>query len=168
MYFPSVDVSDLDVLDAVQLGGIRFQTGQWVHDMVSKGRLVNSFDGTVLIVWFSPSETIQKFNTRFTRIVRAYRVRPQIADQLYLFGDLEKSVPLFSSSQEIASFKKGNAKRKKLPLMEQHRIWQQKKPWMESHGYYFGGSNSYPSSGCRTEGFKGRRDLFRGLSSSQC
>ncbi len=111
MYYPSVDVSDFDMLDAIQFRYVQLQTGQWIHDLISKGRIVNSYDGTAIIVWFSPKETLQKYNERFCRIVAAYKELPQVDTQLPLFGDLSgKTSPYLPSNWKRSPLLKKNSR----------------------------------------------------------
>ncbi len=72
MYYPSVDLTQEGIQEAIDLATLKLQTGQWVHDLISKGRIINTTEG-VLIVWRSPGDTFKSYNERYNRLAGMFR-----------------------------------------------------------------------------------------------
>lgn len=72
MYYPSIDLNQDGMQAAIEAGSLSLQTGQWVHDLISKGRIINTAEG-VLIVWHSPQDTFKSYNERFNRLAKQFR-----------------------------------------------------------------------------------------------
>lgn len=149
MFYPSICIADSGIRDAIYLGGLKLQTGQWVHDLLTVGRVINCAEIGTTILWRWEDETFLSFNARFKDFVDRFGYRSpkkvsrpmeQITEQQSLFGDL----PIPSSPSpigEVASFKKNCAGYSKLMTrVKAHRFLMEffARSWLENSGYGIG------------------------------
>lgn len=150
IYYPSISIADEGIRYSIYGCTLKLQTGQWVHDLVSVGRVVNCHPnmGTT-VLWRWDDESFISFNARFKDFVDRFGYRKpkpikspiaQITDQKPLFGNLpDPSSPYFKG--EITTFKKRAAKMSKgLCRAEAHQLVMNEygREWLWSNGYGVG------------------------------